>query len=343
MEFPSLVPSAIGAADLDTDGVDEVLVASSEAGEATLWVVANGTDPKSVGNVELGASPSRIVHGDYEGDGDQDVMVFAKWALAVFTNDAGVLSNEPILFTGPVGFEPADALGVADVDGDGVAEYFGFPLGGDPGIVYAKQGDTLVESGTVPGLLPCSLVGDIATGDVNGDERGDIIVLALGCEKPEDLDPMPLKVLAGQEDGTLLLTGTYAAEGLEHSELEMGDFDGDGDDDIAVLNLDTDTVSLLMGDGVGSFVEVDPLAATGNAWSLVSSEFDDDPGDELLLVVDETLQVSWGLGDESTVVEQYLGTELSALSWNSDGVGDLALRASLSEGSPGLLLLFSNP
>ena len=146
------------AADLDGDGIDEVIVAGQAQGassvsvfeldDATLRWARVQTAPVelALGRAALmadapaGAGPGTVIGvGDVDGDGDDDVLVTTNTRLPrvlVFENDDGALGPEPTVLVSPnnPGFEFAhiepwhlDAHGarrwlVAGDDGVGVAD-----------------------------------------------------------------------------------------------------------------------------------------------------------------------------------------------------------------------------
>lgn len=77
--------------------------------------------------------------------------------------------------------------------------------------------------------------------DFNGDRKPDLAIVT-GQE---------IVLLAGNGDGTFQPPVTLAL--IAGSAVAAGDFNGDGIPDLAVTNIKNNSVSILLGDGKGSF------------------------------------------------------------------------------------------
>ncbi len=332
----------IAAGDLDGDTFDEIVVITPPPNRE-LVVVRPDAEPEVVGEVPLeGAQSPRVQIADFEGDGLPDVVVNGSAELLVFHNSGEQLSATPTVFDEP-GYFPLYDVVVVDVEGDGKSEYFGFPLAGIVGSLFHEDAGELVETQTLPGLLPCKYVSSMESADLDMDDSEDVVVLALGCESGEDEDPTPVRVLMGDTDGTLALAAEYAAGSKSWTDLALGDFDGDGILDIAVANSADDTISVLVGKGNGEFAEqVIVGQGRGNAL-LVAGDVDAAAGDELVLLAEETLWVVPPFGTEQGVITPYSGTPSVSLKANSDTVADIALSLPTPEFTIHLGLLRSNP
>src|SRR5208337_2304243 len=150
----------------------------------------------------------------------------------------------------------------------------------------------------------------VAVGDFNGDGKLDLVVAN---------QDGTVSVLLGKGDGTFQPAVSYEADhsvGTEPSSVAVGDFNGDGKLDLVVVNSDSNDVSVLLGNGDGtfqtalysSFVEVNPgMVAVG--------DFDGDG--KLDLVVVNSKAGSGGSGVASNNVSVLLG--------NGDGTFQTAL------------------
>ena len=150
----------------------------------------------------------------------------------------------------------------------------------------------------------------VAVGDFNGDGKLDLVVAN---------QDGTVSVLLGKGDGTFQPAVNYEADhpaGTEPSSVAVGDFNGDGKLDLLVVNSGSSDVSVLLGNGDGtfqtalysSFVEVNPgMVAVG--------DFDGDG--KLDLVVVNSKAGSGGSGVASNNVSVLLG--------NGDGTFQTAL------------------
>jgi FG-GAP-like repeat len=84
----------------------------------------------------------------------------------------------------------------------------------------------------------------VATGDLNGDGRPDVVVVNSGANN--------ISVLLANGAGTFLAPVNYAV-GTSPSDVAIGDVNGDGRPDLVVTNTGSDTVSVLLNVGGGAF------------------------------------------------------------------------------------------
>jgi hypothetical protein len=134
------IPSSPAAADLDGDGVPEIIAASWDDSTVAVWH-ANGT--MLPGWPRKGAAPfwSTPAIGDIDGDGAPDIVVGSNTnkLYAWHASGAPVRGTSGVLFTpqGSVISSPA----IADLNGDGVREVI---FGTSAGHVYAIHADSSV-------------------------------------------------------------------------------------------------------------------------------------------------------------------------------------------------------
>src|SRR5262249_7489314 len=118
--------------------------------------------------------------------------------------------------------------------------------------------------------------------DFNGDGRLDLAVTDAGdVVFGNGTDPGGVSVLLGNGDGTFQPATEYAA-GLAPVAMVAGDFKGDGRLDLAVANLgerfgtDVGDVSVLLGNGDGTFQPPITTSGVTNAATLVAGDFNGD-------------------------------------------------------------------
>ena len=128
-----------------------------------------------------------------------------------------------------------------------------------------------------------------------------------------------------------------------------GDFNGDGIPDVAVANHLSNSVTVLLGNGDGTFTESALLGTGPYPYSIVVADFNGDGNPDLALanVGGDTLTILLGHGDGTfTVSTVTLSGGLYALTpgaiavgdFNSDGIPDLVVVA--VDGTPSAILLF---
>jgi hypothetical protein len=174
----------------------------------------------------------------------------------------------------------------------------------------------------------------IAVGDFNGDGKADLVVANRGSNN--------LSILLGNGDGTFqpkidIALSTTAAP-LTPVSVTVGDFNGDGKADLAVAthNTSQDMVTLLMGNGNGTFqppvstvTDTAPFSAGitiglagGGPSSIVSGDFNGDGHTDLVLVNNRDIIVVTAVGRFGTILSTAVAPEpgsVSVLLGNGNG------------------------
>ncbi len=174
------------------------------------------------------------------------------------------------------------------------------------------------------GVSPRSVV----VGDFNGDGLPDLAVANSGSDN--------VSLLLGNGDGSFRATRELAA-GIAPWAVAVSDFNADGVQDLAVTNLgrytgDPGTVSVLLGNGDGTFQAARNFATGRGPWSITVGDFNGD-GLPDLAVADwyaTNVAVLLGNGDGSFQAAQYFGAGINPASvavsdFNGDGKADLAV------------------
>jgi hypothetical protein len=287
-------------------------------------------------NYPAGIHPTSVAVGDFNGDGKLDLAAANQGTFPYTDGSVSILLGK-----GDGTLLPAQTLSagagprsvaVGDFNGDGkldlaVAgygfEYHGnYPYGywapTDENVrVLLGQGDgSFLPAQTFPaGSGPSA----VAVGDFNGDSKQDLAIAGGG-----------VNVLLGQGDGTFLPALNFPV-GYNPRSVAVGDFNGDGKQDLAVANstYPNGTVSVLLGQGDGTFQSAVNYAAGSYPWSVVVADFNGD-GKQDLAVAAPTVRVLLGNGDgtfQTTNISYVAGASPTAVAvgdFNGDGFPDLA-------------------
>jgi hypothetical protein len=241
--------------------------------------------------LEVGTFPDHAAVADFNGDGTDDIAVSDRiGGVNVLLGDGHGSFAPPVFY--PAG-QNLRGIAVADFNKDGKLDIF--LADGDANAVQILLGNgdgTFQPPLTFPaGTQPT----DIAVGDLNGDGLPDVVVT-------QRFDTN-IAVLLHTEQGGLAAPVFYAVN-LNPSAIAIADYNRDGKMDLAVSNAGVDadpghTVSLLLGNGDGTFQPKTDFEVGSQPFDLTSADFNNDGTMDLATANfgDGTASVLIGNGD----------------------------------------------
>ncbi|MEY2409993.1 MAG: hypothetical protein QOF48_2663 [Verrucomicrobiota bacterium] len=226
-------PRALGIADLDGDGWNDLVVVLRNFDRVLTYHNSNGVLVAAT-EMPVGKSPRELVTGDFNGDGRPDVAVMNRSSM-----DISVLFTYP----GQAGFSALDQ--VYPVDGEVVAltvKDFNHDGRDDVLQLHRGSGEFSVRLAGTNGVLGAprfygigNLPADQTMADVNGDHIADVVVANLGRK---GIDRGSISVALSRPDGTFQTNRTYTlppeVEDGRFFSIAAADFDNDGNIDLAV-------------------------------------------------------------------------------------------------------------
>jgi hypothetical protein len=244
--------------DFNGDGRVDV-VGTNSNGLTVLLGKGDGTflAPQKV-SVPKGQTPEFMAAGDLNGDGLLDLVVAGDKAKSTGRGPGGgqgggsdasyltvLLGKGDGTFRTTTNFLVSaggpSAVTLGDFTGDGkpdvvLSGYFVYLLlGNGDGTL---QPATTIRMGTGP----------LAVGDLNGDGKLDVITVS-------PYTGIPVNIVLGNGDGSFQPVEYYHLDPAAGGpfQVALGDFNGDGKLDIVTANLQGSTVSVLLGNGDGTF------------------------------------------------------------------------------------------
>jgi FG-GAP-like repeat len=192
----------------------------------------------------------------------------------------------------------------------------------------------------------------VAVGDFNHDGTPDLAVANAG--NPETGDDGSVSILLGNGDGTFQAALNVAA-GKNPVSIAVGDFNGDGRLDVVVANNGVNpaggwlagTVSVLLGNGDGTFQEhVDYATGTGPV-SVAVGDFNGDQVPDLAVLAfgasPQVVSVLLGHGDGTfqtrvdSAMADIASTAVATADFNQDGKADFAVAGDFADRTVGIL------
>ncbi|HPO08173.1 MAG TPA: VCBS repeat-containing protein [bacterium] len=227
-------PVDIGAADISSDGVLDLIVTNLFSDTVSVFIGLGGGSFRSRVFQVGGADPGRFVVADLSGDGQLDLAITlrAQNSVAVLIGDGnGSFGARKPVASGRNPF----GIAVGDPDGDGDRDLVVANRSDNNAVVLWNSGNgTFPQQTVLPSLLAPE---DVAAVDLNRDGLLDLVVAESGADR--------LTVFTGSENGTFA-SPERLLFGSSVTRLLADDLNQDGYPDLVAIHTESDTVSILL-------------------------------------------------------------------------------------------------
>ncbi|WP_298543377.1 FG-GAP-like repeat-containing protein [uncultured Aquimarina sp.] len=222
---------------------------------------------------------SAVAWGDYDNDGDLDLLVIGKKSITtatdpistIYTNDAGTFTA--LASANLIGVQ-SGAVEWGDYDNDGDLDLLitGLEIGNTLiSKIYTNTGGSFTELTTAN--LPGIAFGDVAWGDYDND--GDLDIFLTGG----------ISKIYTNDAGTFTELASASFPRLSSGSVDWGDYDNDGDLDVLLTGYtgSLDISKIYTNDG-GTFTELTSANLTGVSYSSTAwGDYDNDGDLDVLL------------------------------------------------------------
>ena len=264
-------PFFIAAGDFNQDKKLDFVVANQNQGSVTVSLgngdgtFATGTDYSTGGNT----GPSSVSVADVNGDGYPDIIT----SDVNFSSVIVLINNRDGTFAGPASYPVGTSnattmfVAVADLNGDGHPDIVAVNETSRTVSVFLNNGDGTFGTAAsfAVGINPLAA----AIADFNHDGHPDLVVANGGGDN--------VSVLLGNGDGTFGTAVSYPVPANSAPRfVSAADVTNDGIPDIIVADTSTNQVSVLAGNGDGTFQSAVSYNVGGNPESIAIGDFNGD-------------------------------------------------------------------
>ena len=242
---PGYTPNSIAVADVNGDGVPDLLVArtvdeglAQDPGLASVYLGAPsspGTYQQGTDYPTTGGNPSGIAAVALSGSGTPDMVVsnFGSGTASVFMHDPANPGKYLAATTLTSGGQPNQVV-AADINGDGKPDLVFADLSTSGNAIVLLQSATAVGTFAAPlNLSTGAMTSSVAVGDLNGDGKPDIVTA--NFDSNGNNGSVTVFFQNPSSPGTFAAGVSFPA-GAQPQAVRIADVNGDGLPDLVVAN-----------------------------------------------------------------------------------------------------------
>jgi hypothetical protein len=349
------IPTSVAVGDFNGDGVRDLAVANWSNNVSVLLGNGDGTF-QAPQNFATAGNPSSVAVGDFNGDGRPDLAV----ANSSSNNVSVLLGNGDGSFQAAQNFAAGStpvSTAVGDFNGDGWPDLAVANQDSNNVSVLLGDGDGTFQAprNFGAGIVPRSVAVGDGWQDLAVANNGELVCVQWDPKHEVcwwyEQRGSTVSVLLGNGDGSFQTARNFAVPpGSYPASVAVGDFNGDGRPDLAVANFgffpDQGTVSVLLGNGDGSFQTARNFAVGIFPLSVAVGDFNGDGMQDLAVANSNSNNASVLLGNgdgtfqgaQNFAVGSYPAS-VAVGDFNGDAWADLAVANS---GSSTVSVLINN-
>lgn len=316
-DMTSLLPTtsfhsgnAVGVADMNGDGLDDIIRAQNNATMYIDYQTAGGgnfTEQSYANNI---GDPWGMCVGDVNNDGMNDVLWGDNGSAYMLVRNGSTYTGTNISTTTGAGYLFTQGANMFDIDNDGNLDAF---VCHDVGMAHVYQNDGVGGWTFNQGLIPLATVpssdnsGNYASlwTDINNDNKMDLYITHCRQAVSNSADARRInQIFLNNGDNTFtqdVTNFTNLRIGAQSWSSDFGDMDNDGDMDVFVLNYDVES-QFLENNGSGVFTNVisgSGISGTNTYFGMnvVFEDFNNDTYLDILITGDDAHKLYINDGD----------------------------------------------